>query len=144
MLHHSYTSPTCNHTLANTEDYFQKLMICDNESSFVTTSASSLSLLTVQPPGAITILGRTSTGVTFSFIGSPTGGARYEATFTSERSGIPQLGPLSITNTFYSASGLIPDVDYTLSIVAISGSERSTPVTVDVTTSPASKIVRVC
>ena len=45
---------------------------------------------------------------------------------------------------FYSASGLIPDVDYTLSIVAISGSERSTPVTVNVTTLPAGETVRVC
>ena len=108
---------------------------------FVTPSTSSLPLLTVQPPGAITIIRSTSTGVVFSFIGSSTGGATYEATFTSERSGIPQLGPLSVTNTFYSTSGLIPDVDYTLSIVAISGGERSTPATVDVTTLPASKIV---
>ena len=116
-------------------------MICDNELSFVTPSASSLPLLTVQPPRAITIIRSTSTGVVFSFIRSPTGGARYEATFTSERSGIPQLGPLSSPTTIYSASGLIPDVDYTLSIVAISGSERSTPVTVNVTTLPASKVV---
>ena len=110
-------------------------------SGFVTTSASSLPLLTVQPPGAITILARTSTGVVFSFISSPTDGATYEATFIPKRSGIPQLGPISVRITIYVASGLIPDVDYTLSIVAISGSERSTPVTVDVTTSPASKIV---
>ena len=118
-------------------------MIYDNKLSFVTTSAS-LPLLTVQPPGAITIRARTSTAVTFSFISSPTDGASYEATFTSERSGISQLGPISFTNTFYSASGLIPDVDYALSIVAISGGGRSTPVTVDVTTLPASKIVQVC
>ena len=117
----------------------QSKLVC-----FVTTPASHLPLLTVQPPGAITIRARTSTAVTFSFVSSPTDGATYEATFTSERSGIPQFGPFSVTNTFYSASGLIPDVDYTLSIVAISGSERSTPVTVEVTTLPASKTVQVC
>ena len=104
----------------------------------------SLPLLTVQPPGAINIRGRTSTAITFSFISSSTVNATYEATFTSERSGIPQLGPFSVTNNFYSASGLIPDVDYTLSIVAISGGERSTPVTVGVTTKPASKTVQLC
>ena len=103
---------------------------------------------TVRPPRAIKVRETTSDAVLFTFNKSPTNGASYEATFTTKRKGISNLGPISIAasrrSILFIAPGLIPDVDYTLSIVAISGSERSTPATVDVTTSPASKVVRVC
>ena len=103
---------------------------------------------TVEPPRAIKVRETTSNAVLFTFNKSPTNGASYEATLTTKRKGISNRGPISIAAgqgpILFIAPGLIPDVDYTLSIVAVSGSERSTPVTVGVTTLPAGEIVRVC
>ena len=93
---------------------------------------------TVEPPGGVTIPNTFARAATIRLTASPTAGATYEATFTTNTAGIP---PLTVTfaNTLFQASGLIPDIDYTVSVVAVSGGERSTAVTTTATTQPASE-----
>jgi hypothetical protein len=90
----------------------------------------------VEPPGGVTIPNTFERAATIRLTASPTAGATYEATFTTNTAGIP---PLTVTfaSTLFQASGLIPDIDYTVSVVAISGGERSSAVTTTATTQPA-------
>ena len=48
-------------------------------------------------------------------------------------------GPSTISSGFRNTAGLIPDVDYTLQVVAELNGEKSTPVSTMITTDPDGK-----
>ena len=58
-------------------------------------------------------------------------------TFIPQRSGIPQPPTETFTNaSLRTKSGLVPDVDYTIQVVAVLGGVESTAITTDFTTQP--------
>ena len=99
-----------------------------------------LSLPSVQPPGRVQIAISTTRSVSYSFTASPTPGATYKVTFTPKKDGIPVLGPLTFDiSRFHTTSGLVPDMTYTLRVVAVLNGEESTPVSAVFTTTPDGK-----
>ena len=99
-----------------------------------------LFLPSVQPPGTVQISSVTKRALSYNFAASPTPGATYKVTFTPKRDGIPALGPLTLDiSGFRTTSGLIPDVTYTLRMVAVLNGKESTPVSAVFTTTPDGK-----
>ena len=91
----------------------------------------------VQPVRNLQAFGATKRGVSYTFTASSTSGASYKVTFISQRTGIPRPP----TDTFPSAvlrtkSGLVPDVNYIIQVVAVLGDVESTAVTKNFTTKP--------
>ena len=91
----------------------------------------------VQPIGSLTISNVGKRSVSYIFTASPTSGASYEVTFMHQRSGIPQAGTARPPRAgINNKAGLIPDVTYTLQVIAVLSGVRSTPVSKDFTTQP--------
>ena len=98
----------------------------------------------VQPPSNLLIPGVTKRSVTCSFAASPTSGATYKVTFVPQRAGIAQPPTETFNNGgFRTKSGLIPDVTYRLQVVAVLNNEESAAISVNFTTLPDGKIMRV-
>ena len=79
----------------------------------------------------------TKRGVSYTFRASLTSGASYKVTFIPQRDGIPH--PLTETfsrASFRTKSGLVPDVNYRIQVVAVLGDVESTAVTTNFTTRP--------
>ena len=91
----------------------------------------------VQPVSNLQAFGASKRGVSYTFTASPTSGASYKVTFIHQRDGIPHPS----TDTFPSVglrnkSGLVPDVNYIIQVVAVLGDVESTAVTTNFTTLP--------
>ena len=72
------------------------------------------------PPRNLEISAVSNRSVSYTFTASPTSGATYRVTFTTQRQGIPQ--PPDDTPDrpgLRTKSGLTPDVDYTLQVFAV-------------------------
>ena len=79
--------------------------------------------------------------MSYTFTASPTSGASYKVTFIHQRAGIPQPPAETFTSGgLRTKSGLVPDVDYTIQVVAVLGGVESTAVTRDFTTQPDGEI----
>ena len=78
--------------------------------------------------------------MSYTFTASPTSGASYEVTFIPQRAGIPQPPAETFTSGgLRTKSGLVPDVNYRIQVVAVVGGVKSTAVTRDFTTEPDGK-----
>ena len=94
----------------------------------------------VPPVNNLQAFSATKRGVSYNFTASPTSGASYKVTFIPQRDGIPHPP----TETFSSAglrtkSGLVPDVNYKIQVVAVLGGVESTAVSATFTTLPDGK-----
>ena len=91
----------------------------------------------VQPVSNLQAFVATKRSVSYTFTASPTSGASYKVTFIPQRECIPQPPTETFTNaSLRTKSGLVPDVDYTIQVVAVLGGVESTAVTTDFTTQP--------
>ena len=80
--------------------------------------------------------------VSYTFTASPTPGATYKLTFTANRNDItPPATQVLARAGFRTISGLIPDVDYTLQVVAVLNGAESAAVSANFTTLPAGKTI---
>ena len=94
----------------------------------------------VQPVSNLQAFGERKRSISYIFTASPTSGASYKVTIIPQRAGIPQPP----TETFSSASlrtksGLVPDVNYRIQVVAVLNGVNSTAIHVNVTTLPEGK-----
>ena len=101
---------------------------------------SSVISTSIKPPSNLQTSDIRKRRVSYRFAASPTSGASYKVTFIPQRTGIPQPP----TETFTSASlrtksGLVPDVNYTIQVVAVKGGEESAASSVTFTTKPDGK-----
>ena len=87
------------------------------------------------PPRNLGITAVSNRSVSYTFTASPTSGATYRVMFTTQRDGIPQP-PDDTTNSagLSTKSGLTPDVDYTLQVVAVLNGAESVVVSGTFTT----------
>ena len=92
------------------------------------------------PPSNLEIAAVSNRSVSYTFTASPTSGATYRVTFTTQRQGIPQP-PDDTTNSasLRTKSGLTPDVDYTLQVFAVLSGVESTAISGTFTTLPGGK-----
>ena len=94
----------------------------------------------VPPVNNLQAFGASKRSVSYTFTASPTSGASYKVAFIHQRAGIPQPP----TETFSSAglrtkSGLVPDVNYKIQVVAVLSGVESTAVSATFTTLPDGK-----
>ena len=98
----------------------------------------------VQPATSLHTLSVHKHRVSYTFGASPTSGATYKVTFIPQRAGIPQPPTETFNNGgFRTKSGLIPDVTYRLQVVAVLNGEESSAISVNFTTLPDGKTMRV-
>ena len=96
----------------------------------------------VQPARNLQTFGVDTRRVSYTFTASPTRGATYKLTFTTNRKGIaPPATQVLARAGFRTISGLIPDVDYTLQVVAVQNGAESAAVSANFTTLPAGKTI---
>ena len=75
--------------------------------------------------------------MSYTFTASPTSGASYAVSFIPQRAGIPQPQTETFSRaSFRTKSGLVPDVNYRIQVVAVKGGLKSTAVTTDFLTLP--------
>ena len=96
------------------------------------------------PPRNLGITAVSNRSVSYTFTASPTSGVTYRVTFTltTQRDGIRQ--PTDDTPDsagLRTKSGLTPDVDYTLQVVAVLNGAESTAISLDFTTLPGGKSI---
>ena len=100
----------------------------------------SLSLSAPLPPSNLIVFAVSNRSVSYAFTASPTSGATYRVTFTTQRESIPQPPDDTPDRAgLRTKSGLIPDVDYTLQVVAVLSGVESAAVSANFTTLPGGK-----
>ena len=96
----------------------------------------------VQPARNLQTFGVDKRRVSYTFTASPTPGATYKLTFTTNRNDItPPATQVLARAGFRTISGLTPDVDYTLQVVAVLNGVESAAVSADFTTRPDGKTI---
>ena len=98
----------------------------------------------VQPARNLQTFGVDKRRVSYTFTASTTPGASYKVTFqvTANRTGItPPATQVLPRAGFRTISGLTPDVNYTLQVVAVRNGAESAAVSADFTTLPDGKII---
>ena len=103
----------------------------------------SLSLSSApMPPSNLESVFVSKRSVSYTFSASPTTGVTYRVSFTltTEREGIPQpTDDAPDSAGLRTKSGLTPDVDYTLQVVAVLSGVESAAVSANFTTLPGGK-----
>ena len=75
--------------------------------------------------------------MSYTLRASLTSGASYKAAFIPQRDGIPRPPNDTFSNAgLRTKSGLVPDVTYSLQVIAVLGGKESTAVTTNFTTLP--------
>ena len=96
----------------------------------------------VQPARNLQTFGVDKRRVSYTFTASTTPGATYKLTFTANRKGItPPATQVLARAGFRTISGLTPDVDYTLQVVAVLNGVESAAVSANFTTRPDGKTI---
>ena len=98
----------------------------------------------VQPARNLQTFGVDKRRVSYTFTASTTPGASYKVTFqvTANRTGItPPATQVLPRAGFRTISGLTPDVDYTLQVVAVRNGTESTAISANFTTFPDGKTI---
>ena len=87
------------------------------------------------PPRNLGISAVSNRSVSYTFTASPTSGVTYRVTYTTQRQGIPQpTDDATDRPGLRTKSGLTPDVDYTLQVVAVLSGVESAAVSANFTT----------
>ena len=94
------------------------------------------------PPSNLGITAVSERSVSYTFTASTTPGATYRVTFTTQRQGIPRPPDDTPDSAgLRTKSGLTPDVDYTLQVVAVLNGAESTAISADFTTDAGGKSI---
>ena len=94
------------------------------------------------PPSNLKVFAVSNRSVSYAFTASPTSGATYRVTFTTQRQGIPRPPDDTPDRAgLRTKSGLTPDVDYTLQVFAVLSGVESTAISGTFTTLAGGKSI---